>query len=404
MNSFGSATKQFGLCNPTEVLGGRARFRREVMPDLDRVNSFYCPVGHSPFCGFVLLPRYEYDQLDPYSTTLQLNIGDASKSDNVGTLKNLSIARAKCATRGLASDPNALYLIELTDGRGVLHNKWFQFPLTAQYNVRAPAYPQVFHPSSTNGGTPWTWSTMLQDIWTGMSAFLGAWPGLPITPSGTPEGFWFTGVPALPALCEILDHLGLALACDLTRSSPFTIVNNGASDAALTALQTKYATNLEDDYEWLDVGAARVPGTIKVLFRRRNSVYGTEETVTYRSDGPYQWDMSSTYSVSVSAPSFFTGATGTHFIWSDFTVRYDADNQPVAADVTTAAAIAAERAQQYFNRIYSGTSGAMDKVYAGALPFTTGAQVDSVRWWFNAGSDSEDDRRGWKTAISRVCE
>ncbi len=401
MNTFGSATYQFPLYDPRGARADRTRFRRDRIPALDRANSLSVPTGEYAARGWLLLARADYDKLDTYNTALQLEIGDPRLPNNVGTVKNLSIVQAQCVTTGLVSDPYALYLVEVTDGRGVLQNEWFQFPLTAQYNIRAPAYPQAFHPASMNSGAPWTWATMLQDIWTAMSAFLGSWPGLPgskAAPAGVPEGFWFVGVPALPALCNILEHLGMTVACDLTSGSPYTIVDDGASDSAFTAMQAKYLTNLEDDAEYIDTGSGRVPKTIKVLFRRRNSVYGTEETVTYRSDGPYQWDMSSVYTVSVAAPDAFASAAGTHHIWSDFTVRYDMDNQPLAADVSTAAAIAAERVFQYFDRVYSRTSGYMAQSYAGALPFTTGSQVDEVRWEMD---HRDRARRGWRTHIRR---
>ena len=349
------------------------------------------------------MAREDYINLDSYSNDLELHIGDTTKSDNVGTLTNLSVVQAQCVTRGLASEENSLYLIELTDGRGILSNKWFKFPTTSYYNIRAPGYPDNFYTTSLNSGTTWTWTTMLQDLWTQMGTFLGTWPGLPsgVAPLGTPEGFWFAGVSAWNALCDVLDYLGLTVACDPTQANPYTIVSTGADDTVFDALQTKYLTNLEDDLEWIDTGSGRVPKTVKVLFRRRNSVYGTEETVTYRSDNPYQWSMSAIYSVSVTAPSTFTFATGTHYIWSDFTVRYDQENNPVSADVVTAAAIAAERVNQYFDMIYSRTSGYMNQTYAGAIPFKTGSQVDGVAWYQDYSNQS---RQGWKTKIVRGAE
>lgn len=359
-----------------------------MLPALDRANHFYCPAGRWAARGWILLARSDYDLLDPYSTSLQLNLGDSLNSDNVSTLKNLSIVQAQCVTRGLASDPSALYLVELTDGRGILHNQWFQFPTVSAYNIRAPAYPDTFHPASLNSGATWTWSTMLQDLWTQMVARLGAWPGLPYSPAGTPEGFWFTGVSAWTALCGILEHLGLTVACDLTRTSPYTIVKQDAADAAHAVRTAKYLTNLEDDLEWLDHGAGRVPASVRVLFRRRNSVYGTEETV--RLDLP-QWDMATVYSVSVAAPASVAGGVGVHHLWSDFTVRYDMDGSPVAADVTTAVAIAAERAAQYYASINPGNYVA--RTYAGALPFVTGSQVDGVSWCMG------DEWGGWRTQV-----
>lgn len=411
MNTFGDrGSLQFPIYDPATVRMERARFRRDALPALAKANSLYIPTGVLPARGWILMARADYKRLSPYSTALQLNVGATQNTNNIGPMNGLAIVQAQCVTRGLSTDPNALYLLEITDGRGVLLNRWFQFPLNAQYNIRAPAYPDTFHPASMNSvvlaasGAPppplttWTWETMLHDMWNKMSPFLGAWPGLPYYPAGTPEGFWFTGVPALSALCGVLDYLGMTLACDLTNDDPYTIVSDGADDPTFDALQAKYVTNLEDDLEWIDVGAGRVPATVVVLFRRCNSVYGTEETVTYRSDGPYQWDMSATYPVTGAAPVFFTGAYGAHYLWSDFTVRYDVDNAPVAADVATAAAIAAERISQYFDRIYSRTSGYMSQTYAGALPFVTGSQVDGVCY---SQDYADQSRQGWKTRIVR---
>ena len=232
-----------------------------------------------------------------------------------------------------------------------------------------------------------------------MGTFLGTWPGLPSAPAGTPEGFWMQGTSAWKMLCDVLDHLGFTIACDLTLSNPFTIVKPGAADTAFTDLQTKYTTNLEDDLEWIDTGAGRVPKTVKVLFRRRNSIYGTEETVTYRNDDTAdQWDMTTLYSVSVTAPSTFSSAVGTHYIWSDYTVRYDHNGDPLADDTTMATTIATERVTQYFDRIYSGTAGLMSQTYAGALPFTTGSRVDGVAWMQNYANKS---RHAWRTQIVR---
>ena len=379
------------------------RFRRDALESLERANSFYCLTGRWSCRGWVLLPRVDYDKLNKYSTALQLNIGDTRAADNVKALKNVSVVQARCVTRGLASDEGAVYLIEITDGRGVLHNEWFQFPTTSSYNIRAPAYPQTFHPGSMNGGTTWTWTTMIQDLWTQMAAFLGTFPGLPNTPNSTPEGFWFPGVPAWTALCDVLDHVGMTVACDMTKEGTgrYTIVASGAADSTFVALHTKYVNQgrLEDDLEWIDVGAARVPKTVKVLFRRRNSVYGTEETVTYRSDVmAKQWNMAPFYTVSVAAPATFASAVGTHLIWSDFTVRYSDSSDPLDADITTATAIAGELVRQYFDRIYSRTDGFMSRTYAGALPFVTGSQVDGVCYYqdYRGG-----DRQGWRTHVVR---
>lgn len=406
MNTFGHTGLQIPLYDPRGARDDRRRFRRDALPALGRANSFYCPAGRWASRGWLLLARGDYDRLDRYSTSLQLEVGDTSLPDNVGPLNSLAIVQAQCVTRGLAADPNALYLVEVTDARGVLANQWFSHPTTSNYNIRSPAYPETFYlatmqdyPAAGAGSkTTWTWSSMLQNLWEQMP-LLGSWPGLPYAPAGTPEGFWFPGVSAWKALNDVLDHLGMTVACDLTQASPFTVVSEGADDPAFDALQARYATHLEDDREWIDVGAARVPATVKVFFRRRNSICGTEETTPYRNDSTAgQWATGATYSVTIDAPDLFASAAGTHHVWSDFTVRYDEDSNPIAADVVQATLIARERVTQYFARVYSQTLGSLSRTYAGALPFATGSQVDGVCWRQDYASDA---RQGWRTEIVR---
>lgn len=396
MNSFGTASVKYPLYDARSAREERARFRRDEIPELSLANGLYVPAGRYPTRGWILLARTDYDKLDRYSTSLELECGDPRVADNVSTLKNLAIVQAQCVTRGIVADKNALYLVELTDGRGILCNQWFQFPITAAYNIRALPYPDKFYDDTMNSGSPWTWETMLQDMWLEMTAFLGTWPGLPsdYTPHGTPEGWWFSGVPAWIALCDVLDHLGLTVACDLTLDNPYTIVRSGIADTSFDSLTTKYATHLEDDMEWIDVGAGRVPATVEVLFRRRNEVYGTEETVRYDS---LQWATTAYYTVSINAPSTFTGASGLHHIWSDLTVRYDMDGSPLAADVTLANARAQVVVDDYFATIYDQTLGRMSRRYAGALPFATGSRVDGVSWVMNY----RDPWAGWQTRLSR---
>lgn len=402
LNTFGqgyvagtAAQTKFPLYDVRQVWANRSRFRREMIEDLAKANSFECFAGRVPSTGWILMSRKDFNQLNPYSTTLQLTIGDPTSSYNVQPLNGLVLVQARCVTRGIANDPAAIYLVELTDRRGVLSNRWFDYPTLSAYNIRATAYPHgTFIPASMNGGTTWTWGTMIRNLWEQMP-LLGTWPGMPNTPVGTPEGFWMTGVSAWDALTNILDHLGLQVAVNLTNAidSQFTLTVKGANDSTFNSLTTQFIPNLEDDYEWEDFGAGRVPATVRVYFRRRNEYYGSEETVRYDTG---QWNMATAYTVTVSTG--FTSAVGVHSLWSDFTVRYDQDSQPVSADTTIAAAIALDRVTNYLSRIAANKH--MTRIYAGALPFYTGSDVDSVKWY----QDLSLPDQAWKTRISRAPE
>ncbi len=382
----------YPIIEPARVRQARVRFRREMIPQLDLANSLTVTSGMWPARGWLLMAASDYAKItDKYAVNLQLVIDDFKNGPL--TFKNLSIVQARCVTTGVSNASNALFLVQVTDGRGVIFNPWFALGTTSQYNVPAPAYPGRYYSETTNNGTPWTWDGMCGDLWVQMFPFLGVYPGLPYTPEGTPESFVFPGQSCWESLCLILDNLGMTVAVDLTSTTPYTIVSSGADDAVFTAKQVRYLAGKEDDGAWIDTGSGRVPGTVSVLFHRRNQYYATEETL--RLDD-LQWSTEPGYRVIVNAPATFTGAQGTAFLWDDYAVRFDVDGVPLAADVVTAEAIANERTQQFFNKIYSGTSGYLSQTYTGALPFATGSQCDGVRW-----SQTEHQRLAWQTSIAR---
>ncbi len=336
-NTFGNQSTQVRLVDPRAVRQARPRFGRDAIPELMLANSLYVPLSRRAARGWILLTRADFNRVSGYSTANTLQFDCFDKAAPAMTFRGLSIVQARSVSTGIIDDDGAAYLVELTDARGILSNQWFQFPTNSYYNVLAPAYPGTYYDASLNSGVAWTWTTMLQSLWNQMGTFLGAWPGLPSTPTSVPQDWSFPGVSAWDALCDVLEHLGMAVACDLTSSTPYTIVSPGSTDAAFDALTTKYANRLEDDLDWIDVGSGRVPGEVTVYFRRINQYYGTEETV--RADS-LQWATGSVYSVTKNAPSTFSGAAGTHGMYDDFRVRFDVDGNPLAADVTTADAIA----------------------------------------------------------------
>ncbi len=385
------------LFDPRRTRENRVRFRRDTIPELARANSIAIPVDRWPARAWVLVRRADYARLSQYATNLQLQFDDLSGAAPL-TFQNLAIVQARCVSRGVLADSDALYLVELTDGRGILWNQWFQFGTTSAYNVRSPAYPEQFYSPSMNAGVAYTWDTMIRNLWEQMGAFLGPYPGLPSTPTGTPENFWLPGVSAWEALLNALELLGFNLACDLTSATPYSIVTAGGADATFATLQAYYAARLEDDWEYIDAGSGRVPGSVTVLFHRRNQFYGTEETIRRDSS---QWAMTMAYPVTVAAPAQFTGAVGSHYLWDDFSVRYDMDGTPLSADVTTANAIAAQRVTNYYANIYRSTVGFLNQVYTGLVPFTPGAQLDGVCFYMGQHTVQNKVRFGFLTEIRR---
>lgn len=404
-NTFGSTSQsnQFPLVDPRCVREHRERFRRDCFTELELANSFYMTSGRWPDQGWILLDRRSLDQISQYATDLQLTICDYVNSPL--TITDLSLVQARCVTKGQSSDPDAIYLVQVTSTQGVIYNPWFQTPVNAYYNIRAPGYSEKFFDWSMNGSNPWTWGQMLNNLWDRAPSQLGSYPGLPSLPQGTPEGWAFPGVSLWESICHILDHLGFAIA----GSYPdLTIVEPGAADEDFEALVARYREPpslqfcLEDDMEYSDGGAGRAPGQVVVYFHRRQDTYGTEETIRYDS---FNWGASPAYTVTVSAPGTrWAGAPGTAFLWDDFTVRYDQNQNAIGADVAIANAIAIERVQAFYNKLFRGTEGFMRQVYSGVLPFTTGSLVDGVRWYNTGYLDANGrtkDYCGWRTEIIR---
>jgi hypothetical protein len=382
------------LYDPRYARYNRERFRRSMLPDIDKANSLYVPAGRWPARGWILLRRRDFNNFNVYRTDFQLQIDDLVRPPL--TFSNLSIVQAQCVTRGALADPDAIYLVEICDLEGVMYNPWFQLSTTSQYNMRSPAYPEQYYQNSLNAGNPWTWDAMVKDLWNQMKTFLGTYPGLPITPLSNPENFAFPGVSAWEALNQIMDYLGLTVTDDPTSSRQYGIVVSGATDAVFNAFQASNRAFLEDDEEWLDGGSGRVPAFVTVFFHRRNQYYGTEETV--RRDN-LQWTSTPLYSINVAGPIQFANAAGTAYLWSDFTVRFDVDGNPLSSDVALAQSIAQERVTQFYNLIFRGTSGFMRQEYSGVLQFVTGSQVDGVRW-FQTNLEPQE-RSGWRTEIIR---
>lgn len=398
-NTFGTSSVQVKLVDPRHARRYRQRFRRDAVRELFLANSLYVPCGRQSVRGWILLTRADYDSVRGYGTNYQLQIDQFDPAAPALTLRGLSIVTAQCVATGVLGDPAALYLVELTDARGILKNQWFSFPTKTYYNVLAPAYPGKYYYHSLNAGLTWSWSGMIGDLWTQIaSSFssLGPYSGLPASVglTGIPINWNLNGVPCWDALCDVLEHLGLAVGHNPASATPYTIVSLGDDDTTFDTLTTRHSHRLEDDMEPIDLGAGRVPGTVIVYFRRINELYGTEETV--RNDS-HQWATNAVYPVSVSAPAAFAGAPGTGFLYDDFCVRQDINGVLLPVDVTQATNLAEERVRQYFDVIYSRTSGAMNRTYTGVLPFYAGSQIDGVCW----KQDLRDRRAGWTTQILR---
>jgi hypothetical protein len=221
--------------------------------------------------GWLLLPRSALDVLDldaDHDLTFSLDASEI-QGPPLPTLtvvhRSLHVVLATSASPGMRGDPNEPFLVELADRRRILH----AVPIDGAYNVRSTPGGSAYFSATLSGGvTPWTWATMAADVWEAVetgAGSLGVFPGLPFTPSGTPENFSFWGWPALDALGAILGRIGCALNLD-TQTDTFSIVRVAEEDAVNNAVLTaRDGLRVWDDSFQYPV-RGRVPETVRVLF------------------------------------------------------------------------------------------------------------------------------------------
>ncbi len=361
-------------------------------PGFAKTNSFAVPAGPEPARGWVLVSRIALDTLDlngRHTLTFAFRNNSGVITQSI-TWQNLVIAREPSTVDSalVPAAPETVCLVELADVRHLLKNTMPPYngpTILTQYNVRAPAYQGAsddtkYYASSLNAGAHWTWSTMIGDIWATMSVELGSFPGLPFSPDGVPEGWYFQGVLAYDALTEVLTRIGCELKPDLTQASgqQFRIVQIGTadatSDATLAAAELASLKIFDAEYQSQYLGT--VPYGVKVLFHRQENYGGVEQTGIQTSA---QWITSNVYSVPVVGPYSNYIESGIYApIYDDLPAIYDVSNA-----ITNAAACAtraAERCADYF-RMYTGLGGGrLWKRYSGLLSITAGSTLKGVRW------------------------
>src|SRR3974390_2243486 len=140
------------LKDPRKIRQRRPRFKRDRIPELDYANSIYVAAAEHAPRGWILLDRAGWNAINNsaagiYGTNFALNIDECIASQFSSSqqiiLQNLAIVQARCVTFGIASAANVIFLLEITDARGILKNRWFDFPINKNYNSLAPAYPTL---------------------------------------------------------------------------------------------------------------------------------------------------------------------------------------------------------------------------------------------------------------------
>lgn len=316
-------------------------------------NSYACPTGSGSGVGWILLPRSSLIALGIIGTDGSAASGQSTPRDLImrvdekelsgaasGTYevthKSLHVVSAVNLTPGIRADENACYLVELADRRRIAR----LVPINTSYNVRKPP-PDVadYYSATLNSAVAWTWTQLAQSLWeTVGTGLLGAYPGLPFTPDGTPENFTFSGY-ALDALGWVLERIGCTLVLD-TQADAFSIARLAATDAAAEAALSARDEYRIHDSESIRPNYGRVPQTLRVYFPKQEAA-----APTTTGDSPW-------HTVDATDPSGTqTGvATGTYAVcFDDLPAVYDSGASLTNSSALTSRANA--RAADFFTRL-----------------------------------------------------
>jgi hypothetical protein len=274
--------------------------------------SAYFPVGREAGRVHVLLYRRDLLALDKNSEiTVVFQQSPLPGSDSANgvqggtfTFPALHLLSAVCVG-GYSKSDNAVFLLTLVDKR---HIARMSDTGDSHYNCRHFAHSEdstLYLDGSTDGGSPWTWSRMIADLWA-KAPVLGAAPSLPLEPQGVPDGWHLVGAKAWDTLCDVLEKWRMAPAYD-PQAATFSIVNLGDSE-------TTPDLPIVFDADPLDTAHADIAETVRVWFPVHYQGYGSERDAELDDN----WSISG-HSTFVDVPTLATEAVaGTvHTIWDD---------------------------------------------------------------------------------------
>lgn len=314
-----------------------------------KVNAIRIGHGMEAGQGWLLMRRGDADELvsdDQYDLTFY----GVNKS---ATLKNLCFVKYTVVSPGVRGDENAHVLVEIRDRRW----RYQQYTIDFAYNVRSGSGTSDYYSETKNSGSPWTWNQMVQDIWNNIDG-LDGYPGLPFTPDGTPEGWFFYGENAWDALTCVLNRLSCTLKLD-PFTDVITIVRIGVANSQITTALEKYDEQRMWDDEPDEATKGRVAEWVRVIFRKYPQ--------------PNQQNVSPYHTIDQ-----LTGVSGesgtTYNLYDDLYARYDNNGSLLnLADLTSRAT---ERNTDYV-RAYQQGMMRMHRVFIDALD-DTGLRPDGT--------------------------
>lgn len=321
------------------------------------VNFYRTSLGLEPAEAKLLMHQQHVVELDRAGQLDAPHVLEFSIGQGEVKLKDLYVERYDRIYPAAEDDHTSAMIVRLTDRRGVLK----RIPVDKRYNVYECPCGEVLS-ATKNGGSLWTWSEMVGDLWA-VSSALGTFPGLPFTPHGTPSNFVFEGQTLFEALTHVFTRLSVAPFHDPIRGT-WQIFQLGKASDVTRATQaidawTRAGLKVWDDFPGRAT-RTRIPEKARVTFRKQ----------PLPNDGT-SWE----YHLDVSPTTPLAGETeaGTvAILWDDLPALYCSAGEPSAtlANSSDLTARAAERAADYYRL--------QEKVLAPRRQAFMGVRADSL--------------------------
>jgi hypothetical protein len=233
-------------------------------------NSFRVPLRWNPdgtMCGrgTVLMHSRHFQRLlaDADLDDVELAFEDAR--GNRIAFTHLSVVESERTPIGDKADQAAAVVVTLADRRFRL----CQVPVDRAYNT-LDAAGDYEADSLDDADEPWTWDTLVEDLWAKMYAVypdIGVDPPeFPSMPDGEPEGFYFTGpgTNAWASLDRVAEAAGYFLRFDpTTNTADFVAVDAAYDDVVPTANEERLRIT---DTGLVAPSEPRLPETVRVSF------------------------------------------------------------------------------------------------------------------------------------------
>jgi len=234
-------------------------------------NSYHCPRGMQPGLANVVLKRSQVDALN-FETAHTLTF----VAQETVTLRGLRVLQAQNLMPSATTQLDTPCLVTLADPRYVLLNLT---SVNKNYNVPVDEQPHgsagiEYFTDTTDAGTPWTWQGIVDDLWDQMPASLaGAAPTIPSPPATDPINYCFAGLSAWEAACIVFGDLGLAAYYN-PLSLSFGLAAYGGIQSGLSNSLARVNRREFDTFASYGL-STHVPETIKVAFRKRQSMHSS---------------------------------------------------------------------------------------------------------------------------------